>query len=416
LGLAIEDTVSPRVLTKVVYAGTMAGSFEEAQRALQALADRAIRAERIRRACHHVAEERIEHQQRMQEAFTEKSLPQQMRGKPDDVEPPEIACVMADGGRYQLLDRCQAPAARRSADKGDHWKESRIGLLVGMQGASHTCDPQPTLPPQLRYEALAETLEEIGRTGRRPDEAGETDADAALASAVSEGLPRPEIAQRYVVASRRNWEEFGPLLASQAWYGGFAAAERKAFVSDGSATIEKLQRQYFSHYTSILDLLHALAYSLAAARAVKRSAAGARQTYNRWAEKIWQGQVKDVIEELRRYTQQLGPPPEDARSDDPREVVRCSLVYYENHAGRMDYPRYRRAGLPLTSSLMESTVKQVSRRVKGTEKFWSGAGAEALLRLRADVLSDDAPLRRHLTDRARHATGMRSYRSRAVYA
>lgn len=40
----------------------------------------------------------------------------------------------------------------------------------------------------------------------------------------------------------------------------------------------------------------------------------------------------------------------------------------------MNYVEYRGLGLPITSSLMESTVKQIGRRVKGTEKFWSEAG------------------------------------------
>ena len=83
----------------------------------------------------------------------------------------------------------------------------------------------------------------------------------------------------------RSWEAFGPLLASQAWYHGFAAATRKVFVSDGSATIEKLQRTHFSHYTSVLDILHALSYSLAAARAVSDNEESAREKYDRLGRK-----------------------------------------------------------------------------------------------------------------------------------
>lgn len=37
-------------------------------------------------------------------------------------------------------------------------------------------------------------------------------------------------------------------------------------------------------------------------------------------------------------------------------------------------------------------MKQINQRVKGTEKFWTEAGAEALLQLRADILSEDRPL------------------------
>ena len=59
----------------------------------------------------------------------------------------------------------------------------------------------------------------------------------------------------------------------------------------------------------------------------------------------------------------------------------------------MDYPRYRKLGLPITSSLMESTVKQLNRRIKGTEKFWTDPRAEAMLQLKADTLSDSDPLK-----------------------
>ena len=59
----------------------------------------------------------------------------------------------------------------------------------------------------------------------------------------------------------------------------------------------------------------------------------------------------------------------------------------------MDYPVYRCRGLPVTSSLAESMVKQVNKRVKGTEMFWDyGASGEAILQLRAAVLSDGEPL------------------------
>jgi hypothetical protein len=361
--LAVEDTVSPRVLAKIVYAGTFAASFVEAGNHLAKLADIEIRPERVRRACGRVAFDRIEHHQRLQAAYHGKPLLERSCGKPADKQPPEIACVMADGGRYQHLDRSLPASGKRSARKGEHWKESRIGLLASMSGPRHDVDPQPELPPELRYQAIAETLSEIGKTGSKCEspEGGEASADVASAPP-SEGLVGPAMERRSVVASRQNWEAFGSLLASQAWYHGFAAAAEKQ--------------------------------------------------YDAWAEKLWQGRVEDVIDELIAYGAKLGAPPPDARSDDPREVIRVSRVFYENHAGRMDYPAYRRQGFPLTSSLMESTVKQVSRRVKGTEKYWSSAGGEAILRLRGEYLSDDEPMANYWADRPRRASGTRAYRQK----
>ena len=298
--------------------------------------------------------------------------------------------------------------------KGEHWKESRIGLLARMSGAQYESDPQPNLPPELRYAAMAEKLSEIGKTGAKLASVAETAGVEIASSTELEGLVGPTLESRSVVASRQSWEDFGPLLASQAWYHGFAAASRKAFVSDGSPTIEKMQRTYFPHYISVLDILHALSYSLAAARAASNNEDAARQKYDSWAAKIWEGRVEDVIDELIAYETKLGQPPPDASSDDPREIVRTSRVYYENHVDRMDYPTYRCLGLPLTSSLMESTVKQVSRRVKGSEKYWSSAGGEAMLRLCGEYLSDDEPMDAYWDQRSRHASGTRAYRAEAA--
>ncbi|MCP3885467.1 MAG: hypothetical protein GY700_08335, partial [Propionibacteriaceae bacterium] len=163
----------------------------------------------------------------------------------------------------------------------------------------------------------------------------------------------------------------------------------------------------------ILDILHALSYSLAAARAVTGDEAAARRQYDAWAAKIWQGRVSEVIDELKAHGRQIGEPPPEPSPDDPRQIVRTSCVYYVNHAKRMNYPLYRREGLPLTSSLMESMVKQVSRRVKGSEKYWSQEGGEVMLRLRGEYLSNDNPMGVYWTRRSRQATGMRPYRRHA---
>lgn len=178
----MEDTVSPRVLAKIVYSGSSAASFVEASNHLAELANVEISPERVRRACGRVALDRIEHHQRLQEAYQSKPLPEQSCGRPADVAPPEIACVMADGGRYQHLDRSLPASGQQSARKGEHWKESRIGLLASMSGAQHETDPQPDLPPELRYVAIAETLSEIGKTGSKC----ESPADDNLLSASPE--------------------------------------------------------------------------------------------------------------------------------------------------------------------------------------------------------------------------------------
>lgn len=73
---------------------------------------------------------------------------------------------------------------------------------------------------------------------------------------------------------------------------------------------------------------------------------------------------------------------------------------------RMDYPEYRRLGLPVSSAPVESTIKQINRRLKGSEKFWLTGGAEAMLQLRAAQLSDDGRWARNwLRSRPHRAAG-----------
>ncbi len=67
----------------------------------------------------------------------------------------------------------------------------------------------------------------------------------------------------------------------------------------------------------------------------------------------------------------------------------------------MDYARYRREGLPVTSTVVESLIKQFNQRVKGTEKFRNQGGAEAILRIRAAYLSEDDRVERFHEQRPR---------------
>ena len=94
-------------------------------------------------------------------------------------------------------------------------------------------------------------------------------------------------------------------------------------------------------------------------------------------------------------------------------VVARSLGYLQNNEGRMKYSEYRKEGLPIVSSLVESMVKQIGRRVKGTEKFWTDEGAEAILQMRADYLSDGDVMTQFWQRRQAQATGQRCYRTRS---
>jgi hypothetical protein len=64
----------------------------------------------------------------------------------------------------------------------------------------------------------------------------------------------------------------------------------------------------------------------------------------------------------------------------------------------------------LTGSHIESTIKQINRRIKGSEKSWSKTTSEAVLQLRADDLSDPNPLDTFWLRHQARQTGSNAYR------
>ena len=151
----------------------------------------------------------------------------------------------------------------------------------------------------------------------------------------------------------------------------FFAAQARVFLGDGGAWIWTLHRTHFPTFEPIVDFVHVLTHVYLAAKAAGGSAAAVWTRYLGWATACWQGRVATVLQELRAIRAAMPPPenPEELKPTDPHEVIRLTIGYLTNNEFRMDYPRYRRAGLPTCSGLVESLVKQFNRRVKGTEKF-----------------------------------------------
>lgn len=395
---------SPSVWKKLVYAATVSHSFEEAEQHLDKLAELKISKQRIHRASERIGNERVAEREQQTAAFLKLTLPEQ-RQSPNGVSPP-VACVQMDGGRIQLRARQPADPDAEEEQPDGLWHEVKAGVLLSMTSQVSLEDPCPLLP---------ETFVDPGRMSQIAREikgvAGESPPAEAEAPEPKEPIKdrpgRPKALVKTVVATCAAVGIFGPLLAAAAHARGFAAATRKAFVADGSSTNWGVWRKFFSHYTPILDFIHALCYVYAAAMAGRPPDAG-WAIYRQWAQWVWSGQVDLVIAALEQRQQELGLPEKSDSKTLPRKQVADTLGYLCNQRSRMKYDEYRKQGLPITSSYIESIVKQINRRIKGTEKFWD-KGAEPMLALVADHISETGPLEAFWQKRPQGLNGLRSY-------
>lgn len=424
----------PALQDKIIYAAVTNPSFDAASEGLTRLAEADVPAKEVERLAKQIGRERCDERDRAAAAYLALPLPRRKEAPPG-VEPPSLAVVGTDGGRIQIRDHpagpepaeqptgpAPTPAEPALADedpgrRGRHWREDKVGLLMAMASEESAADPCPEVPggflDPTRMGKLVRQLRKGVPVTQEP--AAPSQDPEADQQAVHEGGPTwepPVVEHRRLVASRRPWEQFGPLVAAAAWAMGLFAAGRRAFVGDGAESNWSIWRDYFSSFVPILDFIHALSYVYAAAHAGRERAAGWR-CYARWIGWVWQGRVSAVLDELGQRQAELGEPQESDKEGGPRQVVAQARAYLSNNAGRMRYDEYRRQGLPITSSYVESAVKQFNQRVKGTEKFWSEEGAEAMLQLRADYLSDDQPLAAFWARRQAQQTGQRPYRRSA---
>jgi len=431
-------------MRKTVHLATKLPSFDSAADSVRQTVEIDITTKRVERLTERIGRERVA--ERELSIADWKSLPlMQKLVAPPGVKAPAVVCVTCDGGRMQ---RCDLPDDAKS-----RWCETKVGALLELEPNPHDQDPCPQVPDKfLDLAKMDELTREIKRAVPKgsvflkahaaadadaaaqpkadasddPSSAGVSDPASApcFASSGISSSPRdvvaearepivaepPVVLSRDVLASQADSARFGKQLAAAAWALGFAAALLKAFIGDGQSANWGIWKREFKHlgFIPILDFIHALTYVFAAAMAGRSRAEGG-PIYARWITWVWQGEVTRVIAELAARAVELGAPPPDAAETDPRQMVADTLTYLTNQQSRMNYPTYRRMGLPITSSHIESTIKQINQRVKGSEKSWTESGGEALLQLRADQMSDTGPLNIFWIRRNERATGTRNY-------
>lgn len=308
----------------------------------------------------------------------------------------EMAVVSCDGGRIRTRVPDQGRGVVLSGENG--WREDKVASFERMEpNVSHVpgVDPCPELPTSFRtVEKVAKMTEKRLLEVEQPNHPTEEHV-------VYEG---PKRILRTTIGSMANSQEFGAKMHREARRRQLQRARKRAFIADGLNWNWKIWEEHFPTFVPILDFIHAVEYVFTASDALHTNDQDVWASYTRHITLCWQGNVSAVIDELTQVCVALGIDLDaGVADDDPRKPITDAIRYLTNNQSRMDYPSYRRQGLPVTSSPMESLVKQINLRVKGTEMFWDDPdGAEAILQVRAAALSDDGRLADYLDKRPGH--------------
>lgn len=299
---------------------------------------------------------------------------------------PDVAVVSCDGGRIHTREAGHGPGVH-----GAKWRETKNASFERMTAEeAGDVDPCPALP---------DTFRQVAHVAKIADKPAFQTTDA-----VEQPRARylgPKRILRTCISSLVRSQEFGLQMEREARRRKFHEARRRVFISDGLPWNWSIQREHFAEFTPILDFIHAVQYLYSAAQAWESDDPRRWSCYLELTEAVWQGRVGDVIEALRGELAARGvAAPEELPEDSPHEPLATATRYLDHNRERMDYPRYRRAGLPITSAPMESLIKQINLRVKGTEMTWNDpAGAEAILQLRSASLCEDDRLDAYLRQR-----------------
>ncbi|AMV25059.1 hypothetical protein VT84_11730 [Gemmata sp. SH-PL17] len=393
-----EHGYSSSVVEQVVTATARFASFRDATDAVR-MAGIAISESQVRRRAHEVGAERIGQRDRKAIEHRRRQLPARVAVIPGAV------AVEVDGGRIRTRGAERGPGVHEAQNK-----EDKVAALVTLTSSTFAHDPCPEPPGSFtcprRVKRLVTQMK--GRAGEAgPQEIPDESTDPATNSPRAEGPDRwsPVQLVRTCVASLEPSSSFGPMMAAAAQERHFYEARRRALVADGMAYNGSIHAGYFGDFEPIVDFLHVLCYVYTSACAVSADESLAWAQYLVWLRACWQGQAGAVLSERDGWQARVGePPPGEPTSaedrHDPRRLVAEARSYLRNNQKRMDYPRYRRAGLPTMSRLVESLVGEFNARVKDERKHWTRThGAESILQLRAAVLSGDDRLTRFFANR-----------------
>jgi len=184
--------------------------------------------------------------------------------------------------------------------------------------------------------------------------------------------------------------EIGKLARVEAEKRMLCRAKEAIVLGDGASWIDGVCEDHFAAHVRIVDYYHAAEHLHDCAKAVCPEDDTRQKTLaEHWKTLLWKAKSQELIASLEQESSRLGEPLKEDGPQHPRRLLHQNVGYFTKHAEHMKYPEYRRRGWPIGSGTVESGMKQINKRMKGTDQFWNTAGAESILALRGQWLSQD---------------------------
>jgi hypothetical protein len=192
------------------------------------------------------------------------------------------------------------------------------------------------------------------------------------------------VRHRAYVATLGDVDEFTPLLGALAHEHGHHWAKEVIVLGDGAVWIWRLAAKQFPTAIQIVDFIHATEHLYAVAR--ERFGAETKAAHE-WV-KARQGELKrDEVEAVVKAIEAW-----EVSGAGERELKERERGYFAGNAERMRYGTYEKQGYHIGSGVVEAGCKQVvGQRLDQAGMHWRQESAEAIVGLRAALLSTEAP-------------------------
>jgi hypothetical protein len=187
------------------------------------------------------------------------------------------------------------------------------------------------------------------------------------------------LVRRRVVAVLGDIDALRPRLWREALRQGILTTTCVVWLSDGGRGFWRLFQEPFAPYaTGILDFYHAAQHLWKGAKArFDGRTVQAKMWFTTARHQLRQGNATTVCDDLKAALEQENLP------DSVRHTLSNVWDYLTTHQEHLEYARWKDAGIPIGSGMVESACKWlIQQRFKGVGMRWSEDGFNHLLHLR----------------------------------